>query len=216
MKILFITDLHGQFDALAKLPSADLLLVGGDLTSFGTPEEFRMGVQKIEAFFPDFKGVAGNLDPGKEADQVLAEKGHLLSLQELEFHGVKLLGVGGSNICPQSTPYQWEDEDMIQLFNNENIKYADILVTHAPPHGFGTDVIPDGTHVGSHAVRFFAESAKPRLHLCGHIHEASGVFDENGTVLVNPGAFGDVGNYALVDLAAGKRPKVVLGKAISG
>ncbi|MBR4125887.1 MAG: metallophosphoesterase family protein [Victivallales bacterium] len=214
MKILFITDLHGQFDALAKLPSADLLLVGGDLTNFGIPEEFRMGMQKIEAVFPDFKGVAGNLDPGMAADEILAEGSHLLSLQEIECKGIRLLGLSGSNLCPRPTPYQWDDEYMIQQFVNKEDIRIDILVTHAPPHGFGADVIPNGMHVGSHAVKRLAEMTRPRLHLCGHIHEASGVFDENDTLLVNPGPFGKVGNYALIELPDGQKPVVTLGKAI--
>ena len=100
MKILFITDLHGHFDALALLPKADLVLVGGDFTTFGTLEEFQVAVMKVEGYFPNFRGVAGNLDPGLPSDQILKDSGHLLAQQMIQCNGVNLLGISGSNLCP--------------------------------------------------------------------------------------------------------------------
>ena len=52
---------------------------------------------------------------------------------------------------------------------------CDVLVTHEPPHRV-RDRCLRGTHVGSASLRSAVESmpAKPRLWLCGHIHEASG------------------------------------------
>ena len=52
---------------------------------------------------------------------------------------------------------------------------CDVLVTHEPPHRV-RDRCLRGTHVGSASLRSAVERmpAKPRLWLCGHIHEASG------------------------------------------
>ncbi|MBR4519024.1 MAG: metallophosphoesterase [Victivallales bacterium] len=210
MKILFITDLHGHFDALALLPKADLVLVGGDFTTFGTLEEFQAAVTKVEGYFPNFRGVAGNLDPSLPSDQILKDSGHLLAQQMIQCNGVNLLGISGSNLCPRPTPYEWDDEQRWQSLDSLSWGHVDILVTHAPPYGFGADVIPNGMHVGSQAVRRLAEMLKPRLHLSGHIHEAIGVFEENGSVLVNPGPFGMGGHFAYIDLPLSGKPVVEL------
>ncbi len=213
MRLLFITDIHGHFEALPHLPEADLVLCGGDFTNFGTSEEFQSAVKLVEVRFPKFYAVAGNLDPGETADAILAESGHLLSPTPIQVSGLTLVGVSGSHTCPRPTPYEWADEAMEERLTALTLPAIDILVTHAPPYGFGADVIPNGMQVGSHAIRKFAERLQPRLHLCGHIHEASGVFDENGTVLVNSGAFGAEGHYACIDLQIHEKPNVALRKA---
>jgi hypothetical protein len=67
-----------------------------------------------------------------------------------------------------------------------------ILVIHSPPWNTGLDVLFDGTHVGSRAVRSFIEKYRPLLVLHGHIHESpevSGIWIEHlgPTVCINPG-----------------------------
>lgn len=69
------------------------------------------------------------------------------------------------------------------------------FVLHSPPRGTQCDQIQAGVHVGSRAIRAFAERAQPRLVLSGHIHESprvsSSYRDTLGrTVVVNPGQFG--------------------------
>ncbi|TMQ71315.1 MAG: hypothetical protein E6K80_05990 [Candidatus Eisenbacteria bacterium] len=70
-----------------------------------------------------------------------------------------------------------------------------VFVLHSPPHGTSCDVIQGGRHVGSRAIRRFAEARQPPLLLSGHIHESprttSSYRDALGrTVVVNPGQFG--------------------------
>ena len=214
MKILFITDLHGHFDALAKLPAADLLLVGGDFTNFGSTEGLQAAMRLVEARFPNFLGVAGNLDPGEDADHVLATAGHLLGTSVQTVNGIRMMGVSGSHVCPRPTPYEWDDEARRQSLDSLSWEYVDILVTHAPPYGFGADVIPNGMHVGSKYIKRLAEMTSPVVHLCGRIHEAFGIFSENRSVLVNPGAFGEEGHYALIEWSAEVLPQVTLHQAI--
>jgi Icc-related predicted phosphoesterase len=67
-----------------------------------------------------------------------------------------------------------------------------IAVVHSPPINTHCDVLFDGTHVGSRALRHWIEQEQPLLTLHGHIHESpkmSGSFvDRIGqTVVVNPG-----------------------------
>jgi Icc-related predicted phosphoesterase len=70
-----------------------------------------------------------------------------------------------------------------------------VWVLHSPPRGTRCDMIGAGIHVGSRAIRAFAELHQPPLVLAGHIHESprvsSSYRDDIGrTVAVNPGQFG--------------------------
>lgn len=209
MRIVFFSDLHEHFSALSKLPDADLVLIGGDFTTLGTPEHFREAIKIVEERYPKFLAVAGNMDPA-EADDILTEMGHFLPAETTVVKGLKCLGLSGSHKCPRPTPYEWDDTAMDKRLKALSIDALDILVTHAPPMNFGADVIPNGMHVGSTAIANFAQNTSPRFHLCGHIHEASGLFDENGTLLINCGDFGDVGNHAVIELLDGQSPVVTL------
>lgn len=67
-----------------------------------------------------------------------------------------------------------------------------VLLCHAPPHGTGLDVLHDGRHVGSRALRRYIESSGFLLSFHGHVHEApevSGRMSERigRTLSFNPG-----------------------------
>ncbi len=73
-----------------------------------------------------------------------------------------------------------------------------ICVAHTPPFGTKLDVMHDGGHIGSPALREFIEREQPPLSLHGHIHESpertGSIVDRLGrTVCVNPGS----SNFAL-------------------
>jgi len=79
-----------------------------------------------------------------------------------------------------------------------------IYVTHTPPYDTALDIIFDGRHVGSRALRGFIEKTQPPLTLHGHIHESpsrSGrIFDTIGnTICVNPGDSKERLNALLID-----------------
>ena len=62
---------------------------------------------------------------------------------------------------------------------------TDILITHGPPFGFG-DLCSNGLRAGCqdllHEIR---RRVKPKLHVCGHIHEGYGLERQNGITYVN-------------------------------
>lgn len=67
-----------------------------------------------------------------------------------------------------------------------------VVSIHTPPYGLGLDVCRGGRTVGSKSVLSWIESEKPRLVLCGHIHESpdvSGVWqtDVGATEVIQPG-----------------------------
>ena len=77
-----------------------------------------------------------------------------------------------------------------------------ILMTHAPSYGI-LDQIPSGLSVGSPAVKEIVDKYHPILALSGHIHEAMGVVEQNGTTFVNPGPAKD-GRFGVIEIVDGK------------
>jgi Icc-related predicted phosphoesterase len=84
----------------------------------------------------------------------------------------------------------------------------DILITHGPPHRVG-DFIPTsdkqrnkygnygGMHVGDPTLNEAIERARPRVVICGHIHEARGSYYLDGIPVYNCAAVDH--NYVLHD-----------------
>ena len=83
-------------------------------------------------------------------------------------------------------------EDLSNLIKLSNPKKT-IYVIHTPPFNTKLDIISDGTHVGSKALREFIEKQQPYLTLHGHIHESpkmSGSFIDkiDKTICINVGS----------------------------
>lgn len=213
MRITFITDLHGCHEYLPLLPSADLLLIGGDLTQFGSAEDVSDMLNKLRQQNKSLLAVLGNLDPPR-AEEKLRQENCLLTLSPVTFAHLRLAGLGGANITPFQTPYEWRDEEMdVKL--KEAFPAAgqlDLLVSHAPPLRSGADLLGNGVYAGSNAVAQTARRLQLPMVLCGHIHEADGIFDLHGTMVVNPGPFAEQGKYACIDWQENAKPTVWLGK----
>jgi len=84
------------------------------------------------------------------------------------------------------------EEDLKNLKKLSNPEKT-VYVMHAPPFDTKLDVITDGSHVGSRAVRNFIETDRPYLTLHGHIHESPRIsgswIDKIGdTICINVGS----------------------------
>lgn len=188
MKIVIISDTHNKLSEI-KVPDGDLLIHCGDFCGFGR-------MQELERFSQEFAGlphkykvvVAGNHDwpLEREHDSARLHLGQFHYLQDelVELAGLKIYG----------TP--WQPTFMNWAFNlPRNSKHLkekweqipaglDILITHGPPYGV-LDKTKFGQHVGCELLRERVRELKPRLHCFGHIHEAYGRVEENGTLFVN-------------------------------
>jgi len=206
MDIIFISDLHNNYDAIDKLPQADALIVGGDFVTLGDEAALAKAILLLEKKFPAFVAVSGNMDP-VSTDAILVETGHSLStdMPTLICRN-RTFGLGGANRSPFNTPIEWDEIDAESRLATIPDSGTDILVTHAPPFESGADRITNGAFVGSKAIAACISRIHPTLHLCGHIHEAAGIYRFESTIIINPGPFGDRGAFATIRFADGTPP----------
>jgi uncharacterized protein len=204
--IAYVVDVHDRFEAvpeaIALIGAVDLLIVGGDITTGGTPDDAAAAIERWKPLAPRLLALAGNMD-STAIDARLAELGVSLDARGYAFSDVGVCGVSAAPLSPLRTPYELDDEELERRVESAFAAVADcrfrIFCPHAPPEGTACDRLRDGRHVGSAVVRSFIEREQPDLVLCGHIHEARGVDEIGRTRIVNPGPVA-AGHYAVVDV----------------
>jgi hypothetical protein len=207
MRIAYLVDLHGHFDAVPaaveRAGPVDVLVLGGDLTNAGTADEVERAVESWRPLAPTLLAVAGNMDSAA-IDERLVELGVSLDGRGVVLAGdVGLHGVSACGPTPLDTPHELTDDELGRQAQAGHAQVAGcrvrIFCPHSPPYATACDRLRSGKPVGSAALRDFVEREQPDLVLCGHIHESRGE-DVIGTArIANPGpAF--AGHYALVDV----------------
>jgi len=213
MRLLGITDLHGSFRALERILAhagpVDAILLGGDITHFGSPDDAESLVRLALASTAHLLAVAGNCDSA-EIEERLVQLG-----VSLDGRGVVLgeetpgpdscLGLHGLSGIPPwfRGMYAFSEEELAARLEAGYAQVADVarhgVLAHVPPRGRSLDRVRFGQHVGSKALRAFVDRAEPSLVLCGHIHERRGVERVGRTTMVNCGQ-ASKGHYALVNV----------------
>lgn len=109
--------------------------------------------------------------------------------------GVRIVGLGGAGPARFGFPYEWSEAEaearLRAAVPEPRTSRVDVFVSHAPPERCRLDRTARGEHVGSRAVREAMERLRPRLFVCGHIHEAWGFERVDGIPCVNAGAMGE-------------------------
>jgi hypothetical protein len=208
MRIVALSDLHGF---LPPVPECDLLIVAGDVCpdragpflAMHHPEEqkrwFDAHVRPWLADAPathkiltwgnhdwcgqacDFSSLSGS---GETGMQILVDRGITLHCD-------------GRSISVWASP--WSNRFMKWAFMAEpahlGTVYAkipegiDILISHQPPYGYG-DGVRDGfagrvQHLGSRELLAAIDRIRPKLVICGHIHDGHGRSDYAGIPIYN-------------------------------
>ena len=193
MKILAFSDLHRDLDQAATLvegsSDADVVIAAGDFASQHDGLEDAIGA--LSAIDTPTVLVPGN----NETEDALRaacdgwEAATVLHGQGAEIEGTQFFGLGAG---VPITPWDWSfDLDEEQAAD----RLADcpedaVLVIHSPPKGH-CDQSSSGDHLGSQAILEAIEAKRPRLAVCGHIHEAWGAVGEIGpTRVMNLGPSG--------------------------
>lgn len=182
-----LSDTHGRHAEL-DVPDGDVLVLAGDVTRRGRPEELEdLDAWLAELPHPHRILVAGNHDFLFETDPPRARAliRHATYLQDA---GTTVCGLRIWGSPWQPVFFDWA----FNLPRGEALRRVwegvpdglDVLVTHTPPRGV-LDRTSRGQDVGCDDLLEAVARARPRLHVFGHIHEDAGRVERDGTIFVN-------------------------------
>jgi Icc-related predicted phosphoesterase len=206
MTILALTDIHGSYDRMEEIIRAnqhvDIIVIGGDVTTYGTPKEIAQAIDRAKASGKPVLAVCGNMDP-PVLESSLESLGVSINGRGVIIDDVGFFGVSACPFSPLHTPNEVSEETIMQLANAGCKEVASarwkVFVPHTPPANTKLDRIFSGKNVGSNSVRTFIEKHQPDVTICGHIHEARGTDMIGQTHIVNCGQVAR-GFYALIDV----------------
>lgn len=182
MRITAVSDLHGH---LPLLPGGELLVIAGDIcpVTNHNPMFQRTWLDKIfrrwlltnQEAYGEIVAVAGNHDFVFERGLAPSN----LPWIYLEDEGVTIDGleIWGSPWQPPFFDWAFNlpEDELAERFALIP-ETTELLLVHGPPRGIG-DMTKRGEEVGSRALAATLERVKPGLVVCGHIHEAYGLYN---------------------------------------
>jgi Icc-related predicted phosphoesterase len=200
-KITFISDTHNKHKHLTSkgmgniLGSGDILVHAGDSTSMGQKHE-------IEQFLKWFSNtdfehkifIAGNHDFGFEKETDIDQQFKDLGVTYLFDNDITIDGIKFYGSPWQPEFYNWafnlpRGEELAAKW--EKIPDdVDILITHGPAYGI-LDYAPIGGHVGCEELYRKIVEVKPKIHVCGHIHDSYGQKTMGGIEFLNASVLDD-------------------------
>jgi len=189
MKFLAFVDLHEQKKPLQKLlaraaeKDIEFIVCAGDLSWFG--RNLRYVLKQFNELGKKFYFIPGNHETNEQLQEVL--KG-LEYCENIHRRAVKIgnyvfFGYGEGGFSREDAEFRKLAREWYGQYKEEKT----VLVTHGPPYGCKVDFI-EKRHVGNLDYRKFIDRMKPRLALCGHLHETAGALDQlEKTKVLNPG-----------------------------
>ncbi len=208
MRILALSDIHGNFKAVKKIlereSACDVILLCGDLTTLGTAKEVVDALQQIRSRAVPLLAVAGNMD-SPDIDAALVAGDCSINGTGKKIGDVGFFGVSAAPLSPLHTPYEIpEDEILLKAkrgWNEIKDVRRKVFVPHAPPRKTTLDRTFLGSHVGSTSIRAFIEQYEPDVVVCGHIHEARGIDTLGRVRMMNCGQAAK-GYYGIIEIGA--------------
>lgn len=194
--ITCISDTHGShWDIDMESLHGDIIIHAGDWSNMGRVQELTdfnqwLGNVSSAMYTPreNIICIAGNHDKypsvaGRDVTSKMFSNAVYLDNDLYEVEGFKIYGT------PWSRTYgRWsfmKEENELDHEWNKIPEGIDILIVHTPPYGL-LDVVPRAGHVGSTTLAdHIFNRIKPKLVVCGHIHEGYGQVEKDGIKFVN-------------------------------
>ena len=193
MRLLAFSDVHQDLRQAAALAEAaadvDVVVAAGDFGSVhrGVAEtcDMLVVVETPTVLVPGNNETLDELRAGGTGWKAA----HVLHGEGAEIAGASFWGLGGG--IP-TTPWPWSydlSEDEAEAAAADCPEDVDVLVLHSPPKGY----LDGDRSLGSEALLRLVERVRPRVAVCGHIHECAGQEAQIGaTRLYNLGPRGTV------------------------
>lgn len=201
MKLVLISDTHNECKGLV-LPDGDVLIHSGDHTGTGKRAQLERAAKWLGGYKNQFRHIltiAGNHD-------FICQKSHRIATETFMRRGITYLQDARykiDGVLFYGSPWQPWYHDWAFNFppfppDGDGDRYArriwgmipeetDVLITHGPPKGiFDKTQGGWGTREGCPYLRGRIEGLKNlKVHAFGHIHEANGIFEKDGTTFAN-------------------------------
>jgi Icc-related predicted phosphoesterase len=162
--MLAFSDLHRDLDQAARLvemsSEADVVIGAGDFAS--VHEGLAEAIDALAAIEAPAVLVPGN----NETDEALREAASRWPAASIPFYG---LGAGVP-ITPWDWSFDLDEPDAERMLSG--CPADAVLVVHSPPRGHVDTT--GGAHLGSEAILATIEAKRPRIAVCGHVHDCWG------------------------------------------
>lgn len=220
MRLLCMSDIHCQFGRypVDQLPDADRVLVAGDLTDWGRSGrghdsgdalavagqwigclEQRYGVGRVSVIAGNHDIGCGEAEFGRDA--FLAHGDVVLDPAAPTGPGLepKALILGASLCTAFNRPEIAMSWAHTTAERAEDARFwvdapaAHVVLSHCPP--CGPAAMAGQRDIGSPGLQAYVDRHQPALVVCGHVHEAAGVYRTGDTLVVNVAGF-----LAVIDL----------------
>ncbi len=196
MKIYTFCDVHGDnrliHRALKKINSEnpDIVIFGGDISEF---EQNLSSLLKTFSSLPmPFVIIPGNHEDPEELKEMCKKFKNIIYLHNsaYKFRDVLIIGSGGGGFSSKDSVFEKYSKRFEKSFERER---KIIFVTHAPFYGTKLDKLPIIGHVGNKSYREFIIKFKPKIAICGHLHENFEISEKfKDTLMINPGPVGRI------------------------
>ena len=196
MKLLAFVDLHSDFNYLNKLiekakeKKPDFLVCAGGISDFGVNIEKMF--KELEKLDIPMLIVPGNHESDAGINKLCKEYKFAININNgcYEINEYCFFGYGEGGFSAEDSYFEKIAEKFKESIK-ENKKI--ILVSHAPVYGKKVDYVSQLGHRGNKSLRRFVIEVKPKLVICGHLHETATAIDKIGqTVIINPGKIGKI------------------------
>jgi Icc-related predicted phosphoesterase len=189
MKFVVIADTHGQHRKL-NLPKGDVIIHAGDVSRGGKESEvldFLDWFTNLDFNHKIF--IAGNHDfyfertSEEEINKIIPK-----NITYLYDSGVTIenINIWGSPITPWFFDWAFNRQRGEPIARHWDLipGDTDILITHGPVFSI-LDKTKMGLNVGCEDLMNKVQELKPKIHVCGHIHEAYGQVSHSSTNFIN-------------------------------
>lgn len=197
MKVCCISDLHGY---LIDIPSCDLLLITGDISVYGHEHNIIFQKSWLDSSFKSWiKNIPANKivltfgnhdligekypEETKRIFNNFPENFTYLECNNVEYNGFNIWGSPYQLPFGHGWAFNAPKEELKKIYST--CEKTDIILSHGPPFKYG-DLSPYGNvHTGSKELIDLIDRTKPKLLVCGHIHNSYGIYNRNKTIIIN-------------------------------
>lgn len=201
IRMLCTADIHGDFDSYKEIirfvndniEDIDRLIFAGDITGKHLTYNLEELLSLQERDYTFFKlSVLNKINKKINVNYILGNDDWIKEkkldgrylLTNLDSYN-NILGFELVHITPFSTNREETEDVIYREFNRLDIKENEsIIVAHTPPYNV-LDRCYNGTRAGSKSIRDLILKKKPKLYICGHIHEDFGSAMLGDTFILN-------------------------------